>query len=35
MDEHEHWLRPDKDLKNGLIRAESVFIALYIIYILL
>ena len=28
-------LSPNKDLKNGLIRAESVFLALYMIYIIL
>ena len=28
-------LSPNKDLKNGLIRAESVFMALYMIYIML
>ena len=28
-------LSSNKDLKNGLIRAESVFMALYMIYIML
>ena len=28
-------LSPSKDLKNGLIRAELVFLALYMIYIML
>ena len=28
-------LSPNKDLKNGLIRSESVFMALYMIYIML
>ena len=28
-------LSPNKDLKNGLIRAESVFLALHMIYIML
>ena len=28
-------LSPNKDMKNGLIRAESVFMALYMIYIML
>ena len=28
-------LSPNKDLKKGLIRAESVFLALYMIYIML
>ena len=27
-------LSPNKDLKNGLFRAESVFLALYMIYIM-
>ena len=28
-------LSPNKDMKNGLILAESVFMALYMIYIML
>ena len=28
-------LSPNKDLKNALIRVESVFLALYMIYIML